>query len=552
MKKVSFSTLLKKIRLINLEYIFLLLLVAFSWWLMSSTFGYQDGDFIIASRACSDFSAHIPLIRSFSVGDNSNLDYPQFANAKMHYHYLFYFLVAMLEKLGLNIGLALNFLSVFGLSLMLWLIYKIGKLVSGRRKAGVLAVILVMFNSSLTYVDFIRENWAWPDIWVNLFNLKEFVNFGPWNGDHISAFWNWNIWTNQRHLPFSFALMLIVIWPLLKAVFAKVEEDKKINLKIWLWLIWGIMILLPFFNQAAYVMSVIFIVFWFIFHPQLWAEYAYLYFFALLYSVPSFVFFWGNSGVSLEFGYLAQEKSLLGFASYWWWNLGVYCFLGPVLLLTAKPALKKLGFIALVYFLLANSFRLSADMINNHKLINMMVIFVAWLAADFFIKVWQKKLKLRWLLPVLFLSLTLSGIMDAFPIINDYRGRVPDYEKSRLGRWVVAETAPDSIFLTTEFMYHPVNLAGRKTFIDYGYFAWSLGYPSSERRQLLDKIYAAEVDPQEWCDLMQEQGIDYLAISLPPVDKIDIENSWIWQQQPVFAQDQNHKVFSVAAICRTY
>ncbi len=544
---INFSRLKQAKKIFSFERSLLGLIIIFSWWLMSSTFGYKDGHLIVASRAWSDFSAHIPLIRSFSVGDNSELAYPQFANDKMHYHYLFYYFVAILEKIGLNIGWALNLLSVFGLSLMLWLVYKIGRLVSGRKLAGVLAVILVMFNSSLTYVDYLNEHWAWPGLVTDLFSLKEFVNFGPWNGDKISAFWHWNIWTNQRHLPFSFALMLVVMWPLLKAVFSKGKE--KLNLKVWLWLIWGIMISLPFFNQAAYVMTVIFIVMWFLLNKKIWADYAYLYFFALLYSIPSFVFYWGDSEIAVEFGYLAKQENFLSILGYWLWNIGVYCLLWPVLLKSAKPALKKLGIIAVVYFVLANTFRLSADMINNHKLINMFIVFTVWLTADWWLRVWAQRKKLRPLLVVLLLSLTLSGVIDAFPIINDYQGRIPDYQQRPLGQWVVANTEPDSIFLTTEFFYHPVNLAGRKTYLDYGYFAWSLGYPSRQRRKLLSKIFASEISQQSWCGLMNQEGIDYLAISLPPADEIDVQSSWIWQQKPVFAQDENHKVFAVKKIC---
>ena len=47
-------------------------LFLFSFWLMFHTFSYdpKTSSMMIATKAWSDFGSHIPLIRSFSMGDN--------------------------------------------------------------------------------------------------------------------------------------------------------------------------------------------------------------------------------------------------------------------------------------------------------------------------------------------------------------------------------------------------------------------------------------------------------------------------------------------------
>ena len=529
------------------DWLVLAVIAAFCWWLMASTFGYRDQTLLIKSRLWSDFAAHLPLIRSFSVGSNLPPEYPQFAGMEIRYHYLFYLLTAGLERLGLNIALALNLLSAFGLGLMLWMVYQLGKLISRKRIVGVLAVMLVLFNSSLTFVDYFQDCSGAASCFWQLLSLKEFVNFGPWNGDVISAFWNWNIYTNQRHLGFSFGLLLVIIWPLLRAGYQRLE---RLDLKLWLWLVWGGLILLPFFNQAAYVMAVVFIVMWLILNPKLIRSLGSLYFFGLLYSLPSFVYFLGFSSVELELGFLAEADTLMSIGRYWWQNLGAFWLVLPAAIGLSRSQERKLLMIAAVLFVIANSFRLSPDMINNHKLINFMLIISAPVTAKALVKIWTWSVwsKLPAVLTVL--ALTLSGVVDAMPIINDYQGEVQDYQQTALGRWVVQNTHPDAVFLTSYHMYHPANLAGRKTFLDYGYFAWSLGYPDQERRQVLSEIYAQHTTGRSWCRLMSGLNIDYL--TLTPQAKGNgqrLTESWFAREhRPVFA-GREHQVYSAAEIC---
>ncbi len=533
----------------------LAVILLFSSWLMYSTFGYQDNSLVLASRLWSDFAAHVPLVRSFSLGDNFPPEYPQFAGMKIRYHYLFYLLAAGLEVLGLNIAQAVNLLSAAGLVLMLWMIYQLGKLLSQKqpparqRAVGILALVLVLFNSSLTFVDFFKSCTGVFNCFWQLVGLKDFVNFGPWGGDVVSAFWNWNIFTNQRHLGLSFGLVLAVVWPLVKSVYT---DEFELNLKYWLWIIWGGLILLPFFNQAAYVMSVIFILVWLGLNPKLLKPFANLYFLGLLYSLPSFAYFLGFSSIEFEPGFLAKNDSIFAIVNYLWHNIGFYCLLLQAVVFYASSKDRKLLAVAGSYFVLANTFRLSPDMINNHKLINLVIIVLALVSAKVLIKwAWKAGFLQKAAVGLVIAVLTLSGLIDAFPIINDRTGRIADYQQTELGRWIVNNTEQDVVFLTTSRLYHPANLAGRKTFLDYGYFAWSLGYPDRERRKVLPQIFTSQTEKETWCQVVSGLGIDYLSVI--PSEEIqgdELGQSWLVKNQtPIFSNSQQ-LIFSVSRVCQ--
>ena len=74
--------------------------------------------------------------------------------------------------------------------------------------------------------------------------------------------------------------------------------------------------------------------------------------------------------------------------------------------------------------------------------------------------------------------------------------------------WVKAYTNEQDVFLTSWDSYHPVTLAGRKIFLGWPYFSWSLGYNTARRQTVIDKI--SEAAPAELCSFLTENEIDYV------------------------------------------
>jgi hypothetical protein len=57
--------------------------------LRTFSYDYENSTILIYSMMLSDFAATIPLIRSFSMGDNWPPEYPIFPGSPIRYHYLF-------------------------------------------------------------------------------------------------------------------------------------------------------------------------------------------------------------------------------------------------------------------------------------------------------------------------------------------------------------------------------------------------------------------------------------------------------------------------------
>jgi hypothetical protein len=193
------------------ELIFFTPLLIFSFWLMFHTLSYHDGTFFIASKAWSDFASHLPLIRSFSLGSNFPPQYPLFPGEAIHYHFMFYAFVGLLERIGIRFDYALNIPSALGFFALLTAIYAFSWYLFRSRAVSILSTLFFLFNGSLSFLYFFYTHPFSTNTISDIVNLNTFPSFGPYDGRIISAFWNLNIFTNQRHFAAALAFSYIVI-----------------------------------------------------------------------------------------------------------------------------------------------------------------------------------------------------------------------------------------------------------------------------------------------------------------------------------------------------
>ncbi len=534
----------------HFEWVVITAVVIFSWWLMSSTFIYRGGQFFIAPKLYSDFGAHLPLIRSFSLGQNWPPEYPFFAGQPIRYHYLFYLVVGMGERIGLNVALVLNVLSTLGLVLLLVMVYKLTYLFFKSKLAGLLSIIFVLFNGSLSFVEYFEQNgWSWVSLW-DIPSKIQFASFGPWSGRAVAAFWNLNIYTNQRHLALSYGLLLLLIYPLVKSLYKKFSLHP-----IFHFLIIAGYSLFPLLHQAGYLMLFVVTIIWLLFYARRTSRLLITYSMALF---CSFMVFWfGTTGSGqlplLQPFYLATDRTVLGLLNYWWRNLGGYLLLVIPALAWSIKKRNLLWPIFIFIFIAANTWRLSADMINNHKLINLSVIVLQIISAGLLIKI-SKYWLLKPLVILTIIFLTFSGVMDFFPILNDSGGPVNDYPRSPVIAWIKDNTPRKTQFLTSSYFYNPASLAGRQIFLDYGYHAWSMGYDDHYKRAALNQLYSPTITLREWCGLMHQFDLSYVLLG-PGEDKvednrIDVRTSMIAQMSPTVTLPDNWRVYDVKKICQ--
>lgn len=619
--KVCWQRVLVGIYLLKVTTLFLLLFaLTFSTWLMWKTFNYDSASstILINSKVWSDFASHLPLIRSFSLGENWPPQNPVFPGEPIRYHFLFYMLVGVLEKLGLRLDLAVNIPSVLGFMALVMLIFIIASRLFEDHRVGLVALVFFLFNGSWSFIDYFKKQGLSLKSIIEIPHIKDFSSFGPWDGSQISAFWNLNIYTNQRHLAPSFAIVLLILY---LSLFRPCKQHV-----IYIGLLLGSLL---FFNQAAFLIAVVYLL-WFLFFFGISRSYTFkpidedvsqhskkvseatkifrLEFFICCFNTikqaqyiklyrhltkkfwlfPCFLIlipfiilsrFLINTipSIAWHFGFLMNPPiTLFTFIKYWLLNIGLHLFLIPLGMYFSPKKAKILIIPTLTLFIVANLLRLSIDIINNHKLFNFFLIIGTMYSAYMLLYLWdftfskmvgdlrlvrfillredsvllhgdaskyakqQKKrpraldwevfikVVLRYaLVPILFVLLTFSGVLDLFPIINDTYYSVADIASNPDALFFLQNIPPTKVVLNIESLYHPASLAGRPIFNGYSYFTWSHGYNCFLRESIVKSIYSASTKEQA-CSLLQQNNIAYLEYTDQKFTETSIRpNPWV-------------------------
>jgi hypothetical protein len=490
------------------EFVLFVIFLLFSICLMTKTFRLDHaGNMQIATKAWSDFAATIPLIRSFSFGSNFPPEYPIFAGPPIKYHFVFYLLVGMLEKIGLPLSWALNLPSIIGFCTLLISIYYFGKIVFKSKTVGVISSILFLFNSSFSFLEFFKIhplNWS---VFTDIYHSQSFSSFGPYDGKLVSAFWNLNIYTNQRHLSIAYTAFLLILLYL----YFKDIHTKKINMKTSITL--GVLIgLFPFIHLAAFGMIGVMLISGIFLFPNIRKSVFIIGLIALILAIPQILYMGSTAnGASLYHpGYLIDKLTLINFIKYWFLNLGLTSVLSIMGFLMSGKKERKVFIPFLLLFVIGNLFQLSPEIAANHKFFNLYIIGANAFSAYFLYRTWKINL-LRPIVIVASFFLILSGILDLFPIFNDGYITVEDIPNNKIANYIKDNTPKNATFLNSSFLYNPASLAGRKIMMGWPYFAWSAGYDTDNRGKLITKIYESH-SKSVTCGLLKQNSIDYFTV----------------------------------------
>lgn len=498
--------------------ILLVISLIFSFWLMFHTFSYNQGSIEIASKAWSDFAAHIPLIRSFSFGNNFPPEYPIFSGEPIKYHFLFYLLVGYLEKTGLSLDFALNIPSALSFTFLMLTIYFFAKTVFQSKAVGILALVFFIFNGSFSFLEFFKIHPLSFQSIQDIISNTTFPSFGPYDGKEVSAFWNLNIYTNQRHLALSFAVSLLLI---LFVSFSSLDRHK-IKYSLLAGLILGLFF---FFHFAVFLMTVVVLVSLFLLLPKKRLSIFVLLGIAAILILPQYLYLQSNgSNFKLSFipGYLIfNNLTIERFFGYWLNNLGLHLILIPFGFILAPSKAKKILLAFIPIFVIGNTLQFSPEMAGNHKFFNYFMLIGVIFSAYYVIYLWNRKNIFRSVVPVLIFLLIFSGLIDLFPIINDRFINFPDYPLNKNVQWIKNSTPPNSVFLNSSYLYDPASLAGRKIFLGWPYFAWSAGYDTDERKKIMTQILTSEYK-DNICYLLQKNNISYVEIQYNDFQSLEI------------------------------
>lgn len=484
---------------------------------MNKSFGYNAAThtFRVARHQIGDFGLHLSLIRSFSWGANFPPELPFYPGRPLPYHYGLDAVVGLLERSGVRIDLALNGISVLAFAALLFFIYKLPQVLFDKNiMLGLLTVILFVFHSNLTFIDFFKGKLlSWMTL-QDLWYLPDYLNKGPFDGSTISLFFTLNVFVNQRHL----IVALVMSLSMLVYLFPYVMNKKTLAIKSLLLV--GVMLgIISWFHTLVFVSDLIVLAaFFLLFGRARWMVSVFLP--ALILAAPRFIDIirFRDPGYEFNFfnpGFLAARPlTFLGFISYWWMNLGIALFLVPIGAIVAPLKTRKVLLAFLPLFLIANLFQLSYRMDHNHTLLNFFLIVANSYIAFLLIKLWKNGWLAKSAVAVLVFFLTISGVIDMMALKNDFQYTFPDAPKNELMEWVRTDTNSNAVFLAREDILDPITLAGRKNFFGSTYYGEVMGYPITERRMLTRKFFEAR-DTQ----LLEEakaEGIDYIVLPLHP------------------------------------
>jgi hypothetical protein len=543
--------------------------ISIASWLMFSTFSYTQSThaLLLSSKVWSDFGAHIPMIRSFSMGDNLLRlgrgfmpEYPLFPGEPMRYHFLFYMGVGILERLGIRIDWALNSLSIIGFAGMTIAIYFVAKRLTSDARIGFLAWIFTLFNGSFTFIEYFRAHPLSTRTFLELPHLNEFVSFAPWKSGDISAFWSLNIYTNQRHLAFAFAIFFFFLLTLINL--ENQSANRRTTIKNLSLLPWGIALgFLPFFHQPTFITIAIACTWYLLVFPKLRIPLIWMGCLTSVIAIPQLLLLSkGQSTLMVAIGYLMDKPyTIMSIFLYWWHNIGFHLLLIPIGFLLSPKRVKLYLFPAFLFFAMGFCFQFSRELAANHKFFNLFLIMGSIFSAAAIVKLIDlidgiQTVFLRipaLLLPcILIITLTASGVIDLLPIVNDRTISLQDIQSDQTAQWFAKNTEPDAIILNSSLFFHPASLAGRKIFLGWPYFAWSAGYDTDKRNQQRTLMYENK-NPSDLCRLLSEYHISFATFESNLSEDITFNEEIYRTAFPLVFESPNNsfRVYQVNQVC---
>ena len=494
-------------------------------YMMFYVFNIHGGRIYSGFTVYGDYAPHTAMMRSFSLGNNFPTQYPHFGGADVKYHFMFQFLSGNLEYLGLPLDWAYNVPSILSLVGFLMLLYLLAVRITGKTACGILTGIFFFFRSGAAFFVFVLEHMKAGNLAEAFAKNTSFIGYTL---NENWGLWNFNVYLNQRHLAFGLLVVSVAVWIYMDALEAGLDHKEK-GL-VWLkdrllgrsaWksrnpetaLVLGMVLgLLAFWNGAALIGGLLILMGFGIFSDGK-LDYAVTAAAAVFFSVLQSRIFISGQAMSpkIQFGFLAEEKSLWGVIIYLFFMSGVF-FLG---LAALACFLKRKGRVILLSFLFptvfAFVFSLTPDINVNHKYIMISYAFLAMFWADAVCRLSGKGITGKITAVLLSLCLTVTGIYD-FAIILRGNGpgrRVSVKAESGVTDWLSENLGKNDLLLTPQYSMNEVTMSGVMMYCGWPYYAWSAGYDTNYRAAQAVTVYTT-ADRQELKETVEKERITYI------------------------------------------
>lgn len=518
--------------LTGLEALYLFFSLVLASFLAWHSLMVKEGVLLIGSTVWSDFGPHLAVIRSFSLGDNFPPQYPHYPDGSIRYHFMFQFMAGTLESLGMRLDWAFNIPSIFSLVSLFLLLYVLAVAITGQRLVGVLTGFLFIFRSSFAFFTHIKENLAGNNLWQSIWNVSLHIG----KTEHESwGLWTQNVYANQRHFAFSICVLLVLLLsllPLLQAQVAAYRQaepgfSKRIasyfaqkeswwpenwQRAITLGLLLGA---IGFWNGAVMITALI-ILFVMAFFCRHRGEFLMIALLSVLLALLQQRWFIGTGASAVKpswyFGFLADHKTLAGTAAYYLELLGLFCPLFIVSIFNTPMGFKALALAFIAPLIFASLVALTIDVTANHKFIMIGAMLSNIFIAAFLVRLFQARDNaLRVMAGIFTVLLSVTGWVDLLTFYNMNIRKDVIALNDPVTAWISKNTNPKAIFLTDPAVLHPVQFAGRPIYYGWPYYAWSAGYDTDRRKQIMIDLYSS-ANAEELSHIAHQEGIDYIVI----------------------------------------
>lgn len=454
----------------------LLCSLLFSTWLMTKTFhGDAAGQIFVGSNNVFDFGMNIGLVRSMSWGANFPFASPFFAGAPMLYHFFFNFWVAQLEYFGIPIEWAVNIPGILSFAAFLAVVYYLPQIVARQKPlVGWVAVLLTITNSSLTFWRLLAQKGMSFQFVKDLWNVPAYPFAGPFDGSVISIFVTLNNYVNQRHLSYAIAVGLFLY-------IGAVASAAKFKRGLLYPVIFGLLTGMLFgWNMIIYLFTIALICGWLVIHRAGKAIAVYVICSVALGGVfllpmASWLVKAGRFLGHLVTATGGRAAAVWEPVEYLWENLGVLPIVAGAGFLLLPRKTRRTFFPFVIGFLLLCLFAVVTKSGFEQKSYSFFIISINTLAAIVLVGLWKHKKVVAKLAGILICGvLVVSGIVDLFPIKNEFAYPLVQKDMIPLITWIRHETPRDAVFVSYSDMIDPVVLAGRSNYFGFfGNVGWS-------------------------------------------------------------------------------
>ncbi|WP_413290887.1 hypothetical protein [Bdellovibrio sp. HCB337] len=456
----------------------------------------------------ADLALHVGIINGFAFGENFPAEHPALAGVRLSYPFIVDFHAALLVKLGLSLQASFFLQNIFiAFALVILFICFVQKLTQNRA-AGWVALVLLFFNGGLGWTMLFQENSAR----FLSHDYSSFENLYRFNNSLI-------YWLVPMRSMLLITPMLCAVWLLwLEGIRYWLEQptEKKTRLFAAAGAFTGLM---PLVHAHSY-MAIMASAGLFALMYRRWKEWVFFFVPALVLAIPQILLVTTGGGVqaskflAFEFGWTKEHH---GFIWYWFLNTGFFIPLLVAALIylrrTQKISKDAVMFYApfVFFFVVPNVLKLAPWIWDNIKILYVWFLGSLPFVAMLLVVAWQKGRAWRLGAGVLFVTLTLSSVLDFVRLFT----KAPDlvvYSKEDLqfGDLLQQETATKSLIMSAPVHNSHVLLAGRRLYAGYPGVLWTHGLSIDG---IEDEIMAVYQGGPKAEDILRNRKIEYLLVT---------------------------------------